>query len=55
MCTVKPYHILAKRFGCKASLPFPGKMDLGCGITFDIFTHVYTGHLIFIKKEKDTC
>ena len=25
----------------KASLPFPGEMDLGCGITLDIFTHVF--------------
>ena len=24
----------------KASLPFPVEMDLGSGITFDIFTHV---------------
>ena len=22
--------------------PFPGEMDLGCGITFDIFTYVFT-------------
>ena len=28
-------------------------MDLGCGITFDIFTHVsYTGHLNLLIKKK---
>ena len=58
MCTVKPYHILAERFGlffffcCKASLPFPGEMDLGCGITLDIFTHVFHGLFNFIKIYK---
>ena len=53
MCTVKPYCILNKRFRTfcrKASLPFPGEWTWGCGITFDIFTHVYyTGRLNFIK------
>ena len=41
---VKPYHILTKDldFCRKASLPFPGEMDLGCGITFDILTHGFT-------------
>ena len=29
-------------------------MDLGCGITLDIFTHVYyTGHLKFIRIYTD--
>ena len=53
MCTVKPYCTLNERlrtFCRKASLPFPGKWTWGCGITFDIFTHVYyTGRLKFIK------
>ena len=53
MCTVKPYRILNERFRTfcrKASLPFPGEWTWGCGITFDIFTHVYyTGHLKFIR------
>ena len=52
MCTVKPYRTLNERlrtFCRKASLPFPGKRIWGCGITFDIFTHVYyTGRLKFI-------
>ena len=53
MCMVKPYHILNEGFRTfcrKASFPFPGKWTWGCGITFDIFTHVYyTGRLKFIK------
>ena len=42
---VKPYHIFKRKiwtFCRKASLPFPAEMDLGCGITFDILTHVCT-------------
>ena len=36
---VKPYHIFKQKiwtFCRKASLPFPGEMDLGSGITFEI-------------------
>ena len=41
---VKPYHIVNERFGpfAEGFPPFPRGMDLGCGITFDIFTHVFT-------------
>ena len=35
-----------------ASLSFPGEMDLGYGITFDIFTHVLHGSL-FLNLLKD--
>ena len=31
----------------EASLPFPGEVDCGCGITLDIFTHVLHGFIIF--------
>ena len=57
MCTVKLYHIVAERFGLLA-VRYPslsrGEMDFwDCGITFDIFTHVfYTGHLNFIEIYK---
>ena len=39
----------------KASLPFPGEMDLGCGITFDIFTHVFTRVVVLnlLNKKKE--
>ena len=53
-CTVKPYHIFKREiwtFCRKASLPFPGEMDLGCGITFDIFTHVFTRVVFFNLLE----
>ena len=53
MCTVKPYHILNEGFGLVAvRLPSlsQGEWTWGCGITFDIFTHVYyTGRLKFIR------
>ena len=55
MCMVKLYHILAEKiwtFCLKASLPFPGEMDLGCGITLDIFTHVLHGSPFFMKFIK---
>ena len=55
MCTVKPYHILAERFRLFA-VRHPSlsrrKMDLGCGITLDIFTHVFHGLFNFIKIYK---
>ena len=50
MCTVKPYHILAKRFGLFAvRLPSlsQGNGLLRCGITFGIFTHVLHGSRFF--------
>ena len=46
MCMVKLYHILAKRFGLFA-VRLPSL--LGCGITFDIFTHVLHGSIFFLK------
>ena len=67
MCMVKPYYILAERFGLFAvrlsSLSW-GKGLLGCGITFDIFTHGLHGsffcfiNLWFTKKrikKENTC
>ena len=51
MCTVKPYHICSQKIWIicrKASLPSPGGMDLGSGITFDIFTHVLHGSFFFV-------
>ena len=45
MCTVELYHICSRKTWIicrKASLPSPGGMDLGCGITFYIFTHAFT-------------
>ena len=37
----------------KASLPFPGKVDIwDCGITFDIFTHVFTWVFFLFKFIK---
>ena len=58
MCTVKPYRILNEGFRTfcrKASLPFPGEWTWGCGITFDIFTHVFTRVFYkFINKREDT-
>ena len=43
MCTVKPYYICSQKIWIifrKASLPFPGEMDLGSGITFlPMFLH----------------
>ena len=57
VCTVKPYHILNEGFRTfcrKASLSFPGEWTWGCGITFDIFTHVLHGSLFkFIKIYTD--
>ena len=50
MCTVKLYYILAERFGLFAvRLPSlsGGNGLLGCGITFDIFTHVLHGLSFF--------
>ena len=42
-----------QNFCRKASLPFSGEMDLGCGITFDIFTYVFTRVCYkFIKTYK---
>ena len=35
---VKPYHVLNERFGLVAVR----EMELGCGITLDICTHVFT-------------
>ena len=58
MCTVKPYHIFNRKiwaFGRFAiRLPsLPWGMDLGSGINFDIFTHVFHGSLfINIYKKK---
>ena len=60
MCMVKPYYILFERLGLFAMrLPSlsQGKGLLGCGITFDIFTHVLHGSLFYfiiynIKKRK---
>ena len=52
MCTVKPYHILAKGFGLFAvRLPSlcQGKWTWGCGITLDIFTNDLHGSVNFIK------
>ena len=53
MCTVKPYHILNEGFRTFAvRLPSlsRGEWTWDCGITFDIFTHVYyTGRLKFIR------
>ena len=50
MCTAKPYHIFAERFGIFA-VRYPslsqGNGLLGCGIIFDIFTHVFTGLFFF--------
>ena len=42
---IKPYHILNEKFGLFAIRlpPFPGGNGMGCGITFDIFTHVLHG------------
>ena len=41
----------------KASLPFPGEMDLGCGITFDILPMIFTGFVLnllkYIYKRKE--
>ena len=55
MRTVKPYHILAERFGLFA-IRHPslsrGKWTWGCGITLDIFTHVFHGLFNFIKIYK---
>ena len=54
---VKPYHILTKDldFCRKASLPFPGEMDLGSGITFEIlpmFVHgLFKIYYNIYKKE----
>ena len=52
MFTVKPYYILAERFGLFAVRPPPfprGNGLLGCGITFDIFTHVlHRSFLLFL-------
>ena len=53
MCTVKPYHILAERFGLFAMrLPSLSQGKNGiwdCDITFDIFTHVCTRVTFFCK------
>ena len=49
ICLVKPYHIFKRKistFCRKASLPFPGEMDLGCGITFDILPMIFTGFVL---------
>ena len=51
MCTVNCTIFLPKdldfwAFCHKASLPFQGEMNLGCGITFDIFTHVFHGSFL---------
>ena len=53
MCTVKPCHILAERFGLFAvRLPSlsRGKWTWGCGITLDTFTHDLHGLFNFIKR-----
>ena len=49
MRTVKPYHICSRKIGLFAVSfpPFPGGVDLGSGITFDIFTHVFHGLVSF--------
>ena len=50
MCTVKPYHVLAERFGLFAIRPpslFQGKWTWGCGITLDTFTHDLHGSSFF--------
>ena len=62
MCMVKPCYILAKRLGLFAvrlpSLSW-GNGLLGCGINFDIFTHVlhesssFFFSLIFYFKKKE--
>ena len=64
MCTVKLYYILFERlelFAIRLPSLSRGNELLGCGITFDIFTHVLCGSflsLIFyfiiynIKKRK---
>ena len=55
------YHILTKDldFCRKASLPFPGEMDLGCGITFDILPMIFTGFVLnllnYIYKKEIQC
>ena len=51
MLTVKPYHILAERFGLFAvRLPSLSRGNglLGCGITFDILPMFYTGQYFYI-------
>ena len=55
MCMVKPYYILAGRFGLFAvRLPSlsRGKWTWGCGITLHICTHDLHGSVSFIKIYK---
>ena len=55
MCTVKPYHILAERFGHFAVRPpslSQGKWTWGYGITLDIFIHDLHGSNFFVLFTK---
>ena len=54
ICPVKPYHIFKRKiwtFCRKASLPFLGEMDLGCGITFDILPMIFTGFVLNLLND----
>ena len=64
MCTVKPCYILAERprlFAVRLPSLSQGNGLLGCGITFDIFTHVLHRSFFFffffatiVQKRKCT-